>query len=155
VKVKRGGTVVWDNDGPGDHSVDDGTAMDLFDHGLLSQDSWGSHDYVCAGVYRWRLDGSIAGSVTVPLTATPAVGGRSTRFEVTWASQVAPDGFAYDVQIRRPGKGWKLWKDDVARATSSFKPDLGTGRYLFRARLVKAVDATHSAWSPADRVSVR
>jgi hypothetical protein len=155
VKVLRGGTVVWDNGGPSGHAVADGTSMTLFDHGTIGDGWWGSHDYVAAGVYRWTLDGEVAGSVTVPLTASPARGRASTKFTVTWASEKAPDGFAYDAQIRRPGRGWRIWKDDVTRPSWSFGPDAGKGGYQFRARLVKLADDTHAAWSPADRIAVR
>ena len=67
----------------------------------------------------------------------PASGATSTSVSVTWASQPAPAGFAYDVQVQRPGGGeFTDLHTGTTAASGAFTPDAGKGTYSFRARLV-------------------
>lgn len=155
VRIRRGGTVVWGNVGASAQEVIDGTGLALFDLALAPSD-FGAHTFIAAGRYRFEsaADPAMAGAVSVPLTATPTKGSRRTTFEVTWASNNAPTGYAYDIQIRRPGARWRVWKDDVTRAAAAFKADAGTGTYRFRARMVRLVDGSHARWSANDAIRV-
>ena len=155
VKIKRGGTVVWDNVGTIPRGAAGASPMSLWDTGLLATSGSGWKTFVGAGVYRYSdpADTTHTGAVVVPITASPATGTRSVAFTVTWASRQAPTGTAYDVQIRRPGKPWRSWKAAVTRPSASFRADSGRGTYRFRARLVKLAGG-RSGWSPAGTVRV-
>jgi hypothetical protein len=153
VRVRRGGTVVWENAGPSAHEVVDETGLGLFSL-PMSASGFGAYTFVGAGRYPYACASlpALTGSVSVPITATRVKG--SSAIDVTWASEVAPEGFAYDVQVRRPGGRWRLWKDDVSRAAATYRPEAGDGTYRFRARLVRSSDGVHARWSIADAIRV-
>ena len=155
VAIKRGGAVVWDNLGTVPHGAVDTSPMALWDTGSFAVSGSGWKTFIAAGVYRYAdpADATHVGAVVVPPTASPSTGKRTTSFTVTWASKQALAGFAYDVQIRRPGAAWRSWKARVTRASASFGADAGRGTYRFRARLVKLAGG-HAGWSPADAVRV-
>ena len=156
VPVPRGGTVVFDFVGQDHHTATDDSGMDLYDSGLV--DGGGSsfsHTFEAAGAYRFTCTPhpSMGGRVEVPIRAAPARGRTHDRFVVTWASAAPDDGFVQDVQIRRPGRGWEMWRVGTRARSGSFRPDRGTGVYRFRARLRNdAGDA--SFWSLKERVRV-
>jgi hypothetical protein len=155
VTVGRGGTVVWDNLGTVPRGAVDASAMAWWNTGFLAVSTSGWKTFVAAGVYPYddAADASHSGTVVVPLTASPHRGTRATTFAVTWASKLAPAGFAYDVQIRRPSSAWRSWKAHVTRAAASFRADSGRGTYRFRARLMRLASG-HAGWSPVDAVRV-
>jgi len=155
VRVRRGGTVVWTNADLSAHELIDTTGLDLFDL-PVDPGAFVAHSFVAAGRYRYAcaLHPTVTGVVTVPITASPAKGSKRTTFEVTWGSRTAPTGYAFDVQIRRPGGRWRLWKDEVTRAAAPFLADAGVGTYRFRARMIHVVDAAHAGWSTTDSIRV-
>jgi len=129
------------------HSITDATGMGLFDSGLQRAGFTLRHTYQGAGVYSVKDTATgNRGSVTIPLTLTPATGGTGTTFTVTAAGAAAPAGFVFQTQILRPGSSsWTLWKTGP---TNTFKADAGVGTYSFRARMSKKTNGAAAAWSP-------
>lgn len=154
VRIRRGGTVVWENSGPSAHEVVDETGLELFSLPMPAP-GFGSHAFIAAGRYRYvcATHPTLSGSVSVPITSA-RIKGSPVKIDVTWASEAAPDGFAYDVQVRRPDGRWRLWKDDVSRASAVYLADAGDGTYRFRARFVRTSDAAQARWSIADAIRV-
>jgi hypothetical protein len=154
LQIGRGDTVVWDNVGTAAHRVSDPSGMELFDSGELPAGWSGWFTFDAAGRYAVALDGVQTGRIDVPIGSDRMRGKLSYRFTITWAAVTAPTGWAYDVQIRRPGKDWHLWRDDVVRRRDTFKADAGVGTYRFRARLVRLSNDAHSGWSAPRAIDV-
>jgi hypothetical protein len=146
--------VVWTNVGTASHTASDPTGMGLFDTGALPVGWSGWTTFVAAGRYPVAVDGITRGKVAVPVGTSRVNGGTKTEFTITWASAVAPGGYAYDVQLRRPGGSWKTWRDGISWRSAVFRPDAGAGTYRFRARLVLLADGSHPAWSAARAIHV-
>ena len=74
---------------------------------------------------------------------------------MVWASAPPPTGYVQDVQIKRPGESaFSSWLSGQTDTRAGFTPDAGPGAYLFRARLRKSSDGTHSGYSPAKSILV-
>jgi hypothetical protein len=130
--------------------------MQLFDSGLRAPGESFSYRFIAAGGYAVRdpLDAR-SGTIRVPMRVAPSAGGVQTSFVVEWAEQTAPAGFAYDVQIRRPGTGsFTAWRTGATSHAGRFVPDAGTGAYAFRARLDRLDSGAHSAWSAPASIDV-
>jgi plastocyanin len=149
VTVRRGGTVVWDWTGNATHNAVDDTGMQLFDSGLtppggpsysFTFEAAGSYHYVCS------LHQGMAGRVEVPIKATAA----KDSLTVVWSAGGLPDGFVFDVQVRRAGHGWRSWLRGSTELRDTYVA--GDGSYRFRARLRLAATGASSDWSEADRV---
>ncbi len=137
-RATPGTTVRWTVMGPRAQSITDATGMGKFDSGPLAVGAAFSHTFTAAGDYPYRstTSGLHATYKIVPLVV-PASGATSTSVSVTWASQPAPAGFAYDVQVQRPGGGeFTDLHTGTTAASGAFTPDAGKGTYSFRARLV-------------------
>jgi plastocyanin len=155
VLVARGGTVTWDFVGKTHHTATDTTGMELYDSGSLSTGSY-SYTFTAAGTYGFYciLHPEMGGRIHVPMRAKPSKGLRSTVFGLTWAAATAPDGYAYDVQVKRPGGTYQLWQDGVTATGGSFKADVGRGVYRFQARLRQLSSSEVSLWSDTVSISV-
>ncbi|MEX2274733.1 MAG: hypothetical protein WEA10_04075 [Actinomycetota bacterium] len=158
VSIDFGGTVSWDFDGTDrTHSAKDGSGMELFDSGPVGPDG-PSYVFTFAGAGSYPVicvqHENMNGRVNVTLRAGPTQGSVKGAFKVTWASQPAPEGFAYDVQVRAPGSSWRMWLDDVARPDAQYRPGKD-GIYRFRARMLRPELAASADWSPADAARVR
>jgi len=92
----------------------------------------------------------MSGSFKIPVRANPLTGGGTTEFTIKWGTDFAPDGFAFDVQIKRPGSGgWEPWFTLEKTNSVTFIPDAGVGTYYFRARYHNTTtDATSKYSSP-------
>jgi plastocyanin len=157
VTVPQGSTVAWTfpTTNTATHTVTDGSGMGLFDSGPRDPGSSFTTDLWSAGSYRTTdTETGHTGTVVVPVTASPLSGGTGTSFTITWSAAPAPAGFVFDAQIRRPGSSsFVSWKSGVTAGSAVFLPDVGTGTYVFRARLRAAADA-HSGWSPTASIRV-
>jgi plastocyanin len=150
VKPGQGVTVLWSFNGPSNHTVTDTTGMNLYDTGPMGPGTSFSYRFAAAGTYTYECTihpGQMQGQSKVPLLISPNMGNLSTVFNIGWASEAAPAGLAYDVQIKRPGSNqWKIWMNTVSNPTATFVADGGTGTYSFRARL-KKTSTQFSGWS--------
>lgn len=153
--VARGGTVTWAFVGKTHHTATDTSGMDLYDSGSMLTGTF-SNTFPAAGVYSFYciLHPQMSGRVHVPMRARPNSGVRSTIFALTWASAAAPEGYVYDVQLKRPGGTWSLWQDGVTVPDGQFKPDSGRGVYRFQARLHQIGSDATSIWSDTAPISV-
>jgi plastocyanin len=154
--VAQGDTVQWDFVGALTHSVKDSSGMGLFSSGPMEPGEDWSFAFAGAGSYRYKdtFTGA-SGTIRVPTTVSPASGGLTTRFTVTWAASEAPAGFVFDTQILRPGAaGWVDWKVDRVTAAARFTADAGPGLYQFRARIENVTKARTSQWSPSASITV-
>ena len=157
VSIGRGDTVTFDFVGSETHhTATDGTGMELYDSGSVAPGGPSfSFTFESAGTFRFICKPHIemSGLVRVPMRVSPIRGGMHRTFTATWASQTAPGGFVYDVQIRRPGKAWKHWRTGTVDRQRGFVPTSGTGTYRFRARL-RGLNGGRSMWSTQSAIRV-
>ncbi|MDP9341544.1 MAG: hypothetical protein M3Q23_05430 [Actinomycetota bacterium] len=154
-KPVQGGTVQWNVLGPSANGAVDGTGMGLFDSGSLSPVAYYRFTFIGGGQYRVNDKLGHHQTVAVPITVSPKSGGTTTSFTVTWSSAAAPAGFAFDVQIQRPGStSFVNWMTNQTAASASFVPDAGTGTYKFRARVRNTGNSAASSYSTAVAISV-
>ena len=157
VTIDQGTGVVWSFDGPSDHTVTSSGDLGLFDSGAVSAGGTFSFFFVAAGNYRYNctIHPSMQGTVKVPALADPPTGGIDTEFTLTWSAELAPTGWGFDVQIRRPGQArWSNWLTLQTANAATFVPDGGLGTYSFRARLHNTVNQTTSKYSPPVQIEV-
>jgi hypothetical protein len=144
--VALGGGVLWTVD-PLDvasHEVVDASGLGLFDSGLLQPGGTLWVRMFAAGTYRAR-DPITATTEPVRVGMT-AQGLGAGAFRITWASQPAPAGFAYDVQVRTPGSTVWTKLRNATQAPSMTYVTGGAGSYAFRARL-RTTSGLYSGWS--------
>jgi plastocyanin len=156
VTIPQGTVVKWTNNGPSNHTVT-ATKMDLFDSTGLPPGGTFSWVFTGAGTYPYECTihpGQMTGAVKVKPTANPASGGVTTEFKITWAADLVPDGYAYDIQIKRPGGQWVDWKTLQKTPSDTFVPDGGVGRYQFRVRYHNTATDARSGYSPAVAIQV-
>jgi hypothetical protein len=157
VDIPRGGTIVFDHLGPSHHTATDATGMLLYDSGVVDETSpptW--YTFTAAGVYRFTclLHPEMGGRARVPIGAKPATGPLGKVRTITWATPgLAPAGFVYDVQIKRPGKHWAFLRKGTTFSATSFLADAGKGTYRFRGRL-REPGVAASDWSQPASIRV-
>jgi plastocyanin len=153
---RQGGYAGWTNTGTNVHQVVDGSGMGLFDSGPLGPGASFPFAFAGAGTYAYGDPGfpSMTGKVKVPVTVSPGSGGVTTTFTVQWAAVPPPAGYAFDVQIKRPGASWKTWKNGTTQTSGTFLPDAGPGTYQFRGRLRSGANGSFSGWSGAVSITV-
>jgi plastocyanin len=155
--VARGGTVTFDFVGAVTHTATDASGLELFDTGNVPPGGPSlSFTYDAAGVYAFVCTphAGMGGRVAVPMRVAPATGTRSTGFVVVWAAAQATGERVYDVQIRRPGSTWRIWRRGLTVGRDTFDPG-PTGKYRFRARMRDTGLEEASRWSPASTIRVR
>jgi plastocyanin len=156
LSIARGDTVVFDFDGPSHHTATDSTGMELYDSGSVGEGGPSlSVTFEAAGTYRFVCTPHIGmgGRVFVPMRVAPKHAGVHHTFTATWATLSAPDGFVYDVHIRRPGKSWKGWRTGITDPQGSFTPTSGKGLYRFRARM-RGLSGGQTMWSAQSKIRV-
>jgi hypothetical protein len=150
----QGSTVAWRVgwDAQEWHSITDRSGLALFDSGLRKPGSMYRHPFMGAGTYvATDVATGSSGTVSLPVLATPAHGGQSTRFVITAAIQDAPTGYVFATQILRPHDVWRGWRTGPSNA---FVPDAGPGVYVFRSRLERKSNGAASGWSPEASIGV-
>jgi plastocyanin len=155
--IAMGTGLRWTNNGTTQHTATDTSMGALFDSGNLAPGGTYLYFFVSAGKYPYydTLHTSLTGNIKVPVLAQPHTGNVNTTFTITWAANHAPDGFAFDVQIKRPGSTkWKPWYTLQNVNFQTFKPDAGTGTYSFRARYHNTTTDEKSAYSPVATIVV-
>jgi hypothetical protein len=157
LRFPQGTRVIWSFSGPAAHTVTDRSGMGLFDSGQASSGSF-QFTFVAAASYPYScsVHSDMVGTVRIPIKVSPAQGSSDTSFTITWSSAVAPAGFVFDVQLKRPGAiRYTNWKRDQTAGSATFEPDNGAGAYTFRARLRKPSVKAFAGWSPARTITVR
>jgi plastocyanin len=157
VNLAQGTGVTWTSAGPSDHTVTDTDAIALYDSGRLTPGSTFQYWFTAAGIYVYHCEihPSMTGRVAVPMVLDPKSGNLTTPFTITWSAEWATTDFVYDVQIKRPGEtSFSTWLDDTTANSAIFVPDGSTGRYWFRARLIRLADGTSTRWSKAGSITV-
>ena len=164
-KAQVGGCVVWNFNGPGNHSATEtkllgpGTTP-LFNSGSKAPGTTFSYTFVSAGGYNYRSTmagdpSTMVGVVKVPVKLSATSGGVNTSITVTWAS-ASTAGYRSDVQLRyKPAGGsygaWTNWRVDQTGVSDTFIASAanGAGVYQFRARYENAGTAKASGYSTA------
>jgi virginiamycin B lyase len=153
----QGSTVTWMFEGAStSQSVTDTSGMGLFSSGVRVPVSYYTFRFVAAGTYAYEEAASSAtASIRVPLKVSPAFGSTATVFTVTWSAIAAPSGYAFDVEIKRPGtSAYVQWKNGTSARSASFTADAGAGTYSFKARLRKLANGAASGYSPVKTIKV-
>lgn len=157
VTVGQGGTVQWNFQGESAHTATDRTGMRLFDSGIKVQGQQYPFTFNAAGRYPYRceLHDGMTGKVAVPIKVAPASGGPNTTFTITWSATAAPNGYVFDVQVKRPGSSFFVdWRTGQTVRRRTFTPDAGSGNYLFRSHLRKLSNGAKSEYSQPKSISV-
>lgn len=151
-----GEAVLFSFVGPSDHSGRDTSGMGLFDTGIrppatsvsVTVPSAGTFPFACA------VHTSMKGSLKAGVRVSPWAGSVTSAFTLRWTLGAPPIGYAYDVQLQRPGSTtWRMLANDTSQPSVSFAPDAGVGTYRFRARLQR-VGGKASGYSGAAAISV-
>jgi len=153
-KVSQGMTVQWNMFGPTANGVADATGMSLFDSGTHAAVYYQRFLYTAAGQYMVNDKLGHSETVRVAIKVSPKTGGTSTTFTITWSSANAPAGFAFDIQIQRPGGSFQNWMTGQTGKSATFVPDAGTGSYSFRARMRDTGSNAASAYSKGASITV-
>jgi streptogramin lyase len=158
--ANQGDTVQWTFLGPGAHRVKDKSGLGLFDSGSMSLVSYYSATLTAAGTYKYtdplhlpNVDAN--GKLSVPVLANPSKGTVTTTFTIAWASAPPAPGFAFDVEILRPGANYVSLLTGTTDTSASFVPDTGTGTYKFRARLRDVATGKAIDYSPGLAIKVK
>jgi streptogramin lyase len=146
---------------PGLHGIADASGMGLFQtpNGVPIGQTF-QFSFIAAGNYSYDdpFDTAAKGTVQVPITVALVVGAVDTA-QVTWASAAPPAGFAFDVQVKRPGtSSFVPWQTGVTSQTATFGPSdplwAGTGTYRFRARMRNVTNGKASGYSNAKAITL-
>ena len=135
----------------------DGFSSPLFDSGTLDPSGSYAHLFSAAGIYTVRDETTnLEQTVQVGLKAEPSSGTHTTVFTITWASQPAPAGFVFDVQLQKPGGQWTDWSAGTTTPSGTFTPAPSdpSGMYGFRARLRASPGAGKTGYSKATQITV-
>ena len=155
-RVVLGGTVQWQNRGPGAYAVSDASGMGLFGSPALAPGTGYAFQFDAAGTYPYSTTGTPGkGTVKVPVETAPRKGTRKTTFQLYWCFCRAPKGYVFDVQAKRPGA--KLFRSLTGGTTIGglgLRLAQRTGNYRFRARMRRKASGKASAWSPIASVRV-
>ncbi len=169
-KAQQGGCVVWNFNGPGNHSATETKLLGpgstpLFNSGSKAPGTNFSYTFVAAGGYNYRSTvagdpSTMAGVVKVPVKLSATSGGVNTSITVTWAS-ASTAGYRSDVQLRyKPAGGsygaWTNWRVDQTGLSDTFMASAanGAGVYQFRARYENAGTAKASGYSTAVTLTI-
>jgi plastocyanin len=157
-KVGLGGTVTWTFRDAVAHTASDSSGMGLWTSGPKSGNATFAFTFRAAGTYPYICQihpATMKGTVSVPMAFRPKKGGTATSYAITWATAAPPAGFAFDVQIKRPGaSAFGNWQTGVTALSATFHPDAGTGSYQFQARLRKTAGGAASGYSAAKGIKV-
>jgi plastocyanin len=157
--VALGANIAWhiDTAAAQGHTVTDASGMGLFDSGLRAPGGSFTFTFDAAGSYP-IIDQATGrkSTVKVSMTVSPGSGTSATAFTLTFAAASAPAGYAYDLQVKRPGAtAYADFSVGTVDPSATFTPDSGPGSYSFRARTRNTSNGTSSGWSSAKMITVR
>jgi plastocyanin len=156
--ILPGTTVAWGfaSTNSASHSVTDASGMGLFDSGLRAPGGSFTNTFNAAGSYP-IIDQATGhkSALKVSMTVAPGAGTTTTAFTLTFAATSAPAGYAYDLQVKRPGvTAYADLAVGTAAPNASFTPDAGPGSYSFRVRIRNTGNGASSGWSSAKTITV-
>jgi Tol biopolymer transport system component len=153
--IRQGTAVDWSFQGSEDHTVTE-TSFGLFDSGPRSAGESFSQTFTSAGSYDYgcTLHPGHEERIVVPVLVIPQTGG-GTNLEVIWSASPPPEGWVFDVRIKRPGaSAFTLWKTNETETQAVFTPDAGPGTYDFRARLRPTETTVKTGYSPVTSITL-
>lgn len=159
-----GGAVQWTNtstQGVSHTTTSDSTNPDgslgvaLWDSNTLSPSSTFNETFTAAGSfpYHCKIHTFMTGTIDVKPRASASSGTIGSVIRITWATISASSGFVYDVQMAVPGGSFQDWQTHVTTTNAKFTAT-ATGKYRFRARLVRTSTGGASLYSPARSVTI-
>lgn len=152
VSVGLGDSVTWVFVDVTPHTATSGQGF--WDSGLHSGGGEWSRAFESAGTFPYHCTPHphMKAKVVVPFQVTG--GSKTEGWKLRWATGVAPEGLAYDVQYkRRNASTWRLFRTDTAKATGTFNP-ARDGRYVVRARTSNLTGSRESTWSPTRTLAI-
>lgn len=139
-----GASVEWLFVGAESHGVTDATKLKLFASAAHLAGTSYSFVYSGAGAFKYKdsLHATLAGSVSVPVTASPTTGTTSTPFTITFGTATAPAGYVFDLEVKAAGSTkFVLLKNGVTTGGTVYTATK-IGKYQFKARLRKSGSTT-------------
>jgi plastocyanin len=160
----QGGAVNWDSVSTLNHQISsdgyDGTVgPKLWQTGVLAPDQQDVTNFYTSGTFKYHcsIHPTMKGKVKVVITTSAVDPAPGDTFEVKWSSLAGiPSGFNVDVQIKKPGDVFKVWKTDqeLNQVQGNFTPKK-EGVFGFRARTQKGSNEDRaSRWSPTLEITV-
>lgn len=152
--VRVGMAVGWQNDDDVAHTTTGQGPVTPWARTLQPGKGWerrfhqvGGFPYICT------LHTSMKGAVRVPILMPSSVL-VNEMIQLRVASSDAPTGFEYQIQRRRPGGTWTMWRQTTGK-TTTWTPGIGAlGEWRFRARTKRLSNGAVSGWSPARHLTV-
>jgi plastocyanin len=153
--ISLASTVSWQNQSVSTNHTTTSDLAGLWDltlnHGTttvdLAFDNAGSFAYHC------KIHGNMRGTVQVKMAASPTSATLGSQFDIVWATAVAPTGYVFDVQRKRPNKPFKAWMTGVSSLHALFTP-ARKGTFQFKTRLRK-VGGLSTGYSPNLAITVQ
>ena len=164
--ANQGETVSWLMMSPGTHGIADSSGLHLFGFGPAGGPSPVGMGQTFAFAFDWAgtfsyndpFHTASSGQVKVPLSVSKVVGAVGEA-AVTWASEDAPAGDGFDVQVKGPGaSSFTDWRTGVSTLSDVFGPSdplwVGPGKYAFRARLTQLPAGAAGGYSSSTSISL-
>jgi plastocyanin len=148
-ELAQGQAVRFTNFGQLAHDAVDDTGLELFATAVLeAPDAETVGPLPGSGIYRYycTFHPDMVGRLRVPVTVTRSRTTAGSVVVVRVATERAPEGLVFDVQLRRPGGSFVAWRTGVVRPVAAFRPAV-RGSWTIRARVREAMATTASAWS--------
>lgn len=154
VKLDLGDTVRWHNGSTSTHTST-ANVLSLWNQNLPPSSFSANITFPQAGTfgYHCTIHSQMRAKIKVRMTGTPTLGSPNATFVIRAANHDAQGGFVYDVQKRKPGKAWAIWRVMTAQ-TANFHPGV-VGTWEFRSRLRRTGDGVAIGWSPPLTIRVR
>ncbi|HEX9376800.1 MAG TPA: plastocyanin/azurin family copper-binding protein [Actinomycetota bacterium] len=156
ISVAIGDTVQWNNDSGFTHTATSNAGW--FNTGDVTTGNFKTKLFLFGGAFKYhcKYHGSqgMVGSVKVPdrwlNTGTQHAGDVQ---KIRIAAVAAPNGLAYDVQMRTTGGDWHVYKSKITNAVVKFTPS-DPGEYQFRSRVHRLSNNRVSGYGPPAFVEI-
>jgi Tol biopolymer transport system component len=155
VFLRQGTIVRWSFQGSEEHTATE-TSFGLFDSGPRSAGESFVHTFASAGSYDYQctLHADHVGKIVVPVLVIPQTSSGGTSLRVIWSASPPPEGWVFDVRIKRPGTTFDFWRTGETATEGVFEPDAGPGTYEFRSRLRPTETTVKTGYSPVTAITL-
>jgi plastocyanin len=155
VTTSLGEVVTWSNDDGVSHTTSGRRPLAQWSRALppgsdrdVAFRHTGGFPYLCT------IHPEVTGKVRVPMIANRESVGVDEQIVLRVATNDAPGGFRYQIQRRRVGGAWKLWRT-IGGETTQWRPRTGAaGEWQLRARTVRISSGARSGYGPALHIYV-